>query len=1080
MKYLPWLFLLGLSFFSVSAQVELINQNKIPRWRVCPETAGEWSRETPLSLLLRNSGNNMQSMWTITLPELKKGCLYMFEGEIRSDAEWRLYLESGQGDVWENKGLVSSQKPTAANWRKIQFNVKFDKMPKTPYLVVQLLKPGNLSARNFTVSPVVDLGEQLESGRRIELFTPPYRKNWTNNAAPGQAGWDGNILKIINTEEGKTPYWMYPAIPLQSGISYLITCQARGPENLRYRVYLENNSNGNWQNAGVVNHVANGDWQTVSFVVNLQNLNKPTYSILMVQGIGEMQFRSFTIEKLAAETIANADFEQGTEGWVMERNAAVIAESGHSGNHVLELKNNASAVSRPVSVKPMQNYRLSYQVRGIHGKGDNTHTHFFRVYPVASNRQPLGNSSEWRDCMAGSQTKSVEFKTFPGQMSFSLIAESRAPSTVYIDNLELTPFAEKKQVAELQLDPPFNYRNGVFASNYSPVITGKVILQTPEAIRYELMLQNSAGNTIQHQSSNTDHTFCIQTPPLGEKYLLKLRVYDTAGQELYREEKTIHNYKPHAQEVNFNKEGIMLVNGKRFFHIGHWWTTERGSLDYEMEFLREAGFNTLLLQGPDAVLDIAARHDMKVIRHLPGRIESDAQRRQFIEQLKKNSSHPALLAYFGSDEPYWRGVALEPMQEVYDLVRKTDPYHPVWVNEAPRGDLKGLQEYAEVADIYGIDIYPVPEGNPHSGLEDKGLTAVGKYTDLSHDAVKHRKPVWMILQGFAWAQCGHPEIPPEDAVYPTYEQSRFMAYNAIVHGATGIQYHYLGYTKLVSDRFWRDLRQVTLELEYLSPVLTGDTVNPPTMRCDNPAVQFIQKKYNDTDYYIVINESPAPVTATFSVSDEKRLNILFEEAVMTDNSRFTLNIPGRGVKIISSAAFEHRDKIFKPGTYRPYSMPPPQDKALELLKQANWIWYPGQYKTPRSISFFKRDFQLETTPVKASLHLFADDFFGPVSVNGKNICDKPVGYASFDVTALLNSGDNRIELRAADSGHAPCGLLGLLICKMPDGQSVVIPTDHQWQSSPNDQNNWKAAEEIGKFGILPWGSNNPLLLKLLD
>ena len=162
--------------------------------------------------------------------------------------------------------------------------------------------------------------------------------------------------------------------------------------------------------------------------------------------------------------------------------------------------------------------------------------------------------------------------------------------------------------------------------------------------------------------------------------------------------------------------------------------------------------------------------------------------------------------------------------------REIDPYHPYWVNEAPR-DSSG-QNHTRQRQT-SMDSTSIPYRRRRTlYLEDKGLTAVGKIP-TSAERRHFSKPIWMILQSFAWEQCGKPDVPPEKATYPTWEQSRFMMYNAIVHGATGMQYHYLGYANKISDQFWSDLRKVTLEISYLEDVITSDSVNPKTVAFDN-------------------------------------------------------------------------------------------------------------------------------------------------------------------------------------------------------------------------------------------------------
>ena len=104
---------------------------------------------------------------------------------------------------------------------------------------------------------------------------------------------------------------------------------------------------------------------------------------------------------------------------------------------------------------------------------------------------------------------------------------------------------------------------------------------------------------------------------------------------------------------------------------------------------------------------------------------------------------------------------------------------------APRGSVEDHLPYAAAADFYGIDIYPVPAGS-HSNLEDRTLTSVGKYARRADAMQEYRKPVLMTLQAFAWG-----ELSKRKRIYPTLVESRFMAYDALLNGATHIAYYSL-------------------------------------------------------------------------------------------------------------------------------------------------------------------------------------------------------------------------------------------------------------------------------------------------
>ncbi len=593
------------------------------------------------------------------------------------------------------------------------------------------------------------------------------------------------------------------------------------------------------------------------------------------------------------------------------------------------------------------NYRLYYSVIGIDGFGNAAMTHNFRAYPVDNHGIPISGTDRWLDCMGNRQTKYVDFTVPSRHESLKFIVESEGPCRVQFSDFRLEPRERRKIVARVLLDAPFCYRNGVFCTNYNRTITGRLEVDFGAVASATLELADRQGRALfSHSYSASDElSFSVPAPEKpGESSLLAMQAVDRDGKVLASEDMEIAYHPSNPVEVTFRDDGVTLVNGKPFFQIGHWWSTSRGDLGDDMDFLREAGFNCILMPssrqirfpGQEKVsdfngLDLAQEHGLLAAVEIPHFLKGETEeerarrRRDFVETIDKYRAHPALFAYFGPDEPMWGGQQLEPMKEMYELVRRNDAYHPLWYNEAPCGTVEALKEYAEgTCDTYGVDIYPV--GGPHGCLvNDRSLRAVGLHTDRCMEAVCHRKPVWMILQGFAWAHIlsGHNVLAPEeieDLEYPTYEQSRFMAYNAILHGATGIQYHYLGYTLKLPDSFWKDLRQVTLELEYLSPVYTSRTVESPLV-CPTEGIRFIVKNHNGMNYYLVTNENEFATKAEFSGCPEKRLNVLFGDAVNAEDGAFMLEMPAFGVAVLSAAEFKSGEVLFKPESYRPYSAP---------------------------------------------------------------------------------------------------------------------------------------------------------------
>ena len=91
------------------------------------------------------------------------------------------------------------------------------------------------------------------------------------------------------------------------------------------------------------------------------------------------------------------------------------------------------------------------------------------------------------------------------------------------------------------------------------------------------------------------------------------------------------------------------------------------------------------------------------------------------------------------------------------------------------------------------------------------------------------KAVWMVLQGFGWRDIdeGFRKAPdPDKGRRPTPDETRFMAYDALVHGAQAILYW--GTHAIEKDsEMWADLLRVAREIRALEPAFVGARPRKP-------------------------------------------------------------------------------------------------------------------------------------------------------------------------------------------------------------------------------------------------------------
>ncbi len=251
------------------------------------------------------------------------------------------------------------------------------------------------------------------------------------------------------------------------------------------------------------------------------------------------------------------------------------------------------------------------------------------------------------------------------------------------------------------------------------------------------------------------------------------------------------------------------------------------------------------------------------------------------------------------------------MVKGYKLLREIDPKHPVWMNHAPRNQISQLAMFNAAADIVGCDIYPVPrcEYVGHSDLLDQTAASVGAYAARMQEAAPG-KPVWMVLQGFGWADI-QPKASPEQKKAerrPTLAETRFMAYDTIVRGARGILYWGTAYIEKDSQ-CWKDLLTVIAELAELQPVLSAPdaalslkTSIAPTWGSVDRGVLTLPKDVDGKTWVIVVNEWIDPVRYTVEGLDGLNGTTFADPAAgveaTVENGRITLPISAQAVQVL--------------------------------------------------------------------------------------------------------------------------------------------------------------------------------------
>jgi hypothetical protein len=292
-------------------------------------------------------------------------------------------------------------------------------------------------------------------------------------------------------------------------------------------------------------------------------------------------------------------------------------------------------------------------------------------------------------------------------------------------------------------------------------------------------------------------------------------------------------------ELAYDTDGAILVNGKRTLIVGSYYAAKSDRPYGEMA---EAGFNLVRAGNPEQ-MDQAQAAGIMVwtsvgALDLEKREESEAKLTARVNAIK---DHPALAVIETVDEPAWTWLKKEArikpevFAETYPVIKGLAPGKLLYMNQGPTNLVSTLKAYNTGTDIVACDIYPVNPGGLHSmfalfpdgyqgDLNNSHISQVGDYVDKMRKVTGPKRPLFMVLQAFAWetllSETDVIQQREEKILYPSYKQSRFMAFQALIKGANGIVYWGSGYMPQPSQA-WSDIKRVTGEVSSLADVIVS-------------------------------------------------------------------------------------------------------------------------------------------------------------------------------------------------------------------------------------------------------------------
>ena len=502
----------------------------------------------------------------------------------------------------------------------------------------------------------------------------------------------------------------------------------------------------------------------------------------------------------------------------------------------------------------------------------------------------------------------------------------------------------------------------------------------------------------------------------------------------------------------FEESGFLMLDGKKFFPIAI--ITPASELD-ALRVYSESGINTIcadvLTSGQMAKYSFSILQQFGLaclswnnwgIRTVP----APELRKNFQERARMLAKYRGFIGFY-TDEAMWCGHELSDIRQDYKFQFKYLSDYISFLNHAPRITADPREKpkqsfplaraFSRASDVTGLDIYPVPEGPGHNNLDNTTISCVGEYTDLCRKLTWDRKPVWMILQAFGWSESGGGKLNAASP-RPTEKQLRFMAWNAITHGATGILWFGEGCKDPYSE-WWRGFARVNLELQAVSRLMLAAPVEKMTGLPDG--VAGIKGK----GFQVIVNEHSKK---TVEISG-KKLGPQ-EVLILTD---VPLNIP-------------------MPERFTPKEISMKNNYGIHrktILLDAEWTAHPQYLRGGARTVYALQQFTLKNKPEKAILRVSVDDS-AEIYLNGNRI-GKISGFRSvhqFNVARYLKAGSNELHFQILNA-TGPTGLVFELKC--PEQR---VASGKQTRFSFDGKSNWEAAACLGKPPVAPWGKPSML------
>ena len=596
------------------------------------------------------------------------------------------------------------------------------------------------------------------------------------------------------------------------------------------------------------------------------------------------------------------------------------------------------------------------------------------------------------------------------------------------------------------------------------------LLLPPDAEgKIRVTLQDKEGRNLASRTFTGKKEAVFPLPVLDKgAYILKYEAGSYQDEEFFH----IADAAEKQKGIRFTSDHRAFFNGKPFFPI----MVMSPKMDEEaFRIYQDAGFNCIApffltsdLQAGRFIAETAARYNLLCctwigIGDRRQALGEDKYKAFIRKQISNARAMPNFFAFL-DDESEMREVSPIAMKQAYKEVYLNAPEFAVWQNHAPRmtgksgqkyGNFDNVKRFSAACDVTGVDIYPVPEGNFHSELDNKTLSCVGDFTDLAAKTVYHKKPVWMVLQGSGWGEMTGGTLN-ERQPRPDYLQTRFMVYNAVTHGARGIAMFGRHAMEDVYSPYFAMLSDVMKELKVVAAfIMEGKELELNNGELPDAVRMQAWKKDGDEIAVVAVNESGNPVA--FRASLDKIASEWYSSPSGRKENPGKIFLPAYGVAIFMTKCHEiPKTALYKPLIGKP-EVQSPQWKA-------QWVTHPKHYTSKNQMTRAKHEFMLDKVPEQATIHVTGDNTFRFY------IGEKEIGSGSthlfafaYDISRYLKPGRNVLEFELWNED----GPSGLLYEGKIGGKEILSGLDTLF--SDDGGKTWVPAAAKGVPPVKPWG-----------